>query len=1271
MDASPSYQRVLYKAQEDPDKAQFVDSLNYAPPKFDRYKVFTSDIFQEELSKRKRAREDEYIKKLQPNEKPVLIISENHLYKDKQGKLVADKSLDKYYKVSKNTKAIEDMKESEETLKQDYRRTTRLHGDIPSRSPQVGSKVETETSPAHQSPHQKLPKNVIQKVNGVELLPAGFIELDPLLLKDQYQFESEYQEKLFLEEQRRMVQLRQKQYQQRNELKKRDVAIYVLSDAEKAATSKIRKTIVKTGRRLNDQEATDLADEFNTGYEKIKYLEEVFIDKNGITDMGQFAEEERRKEVSGLNGYKEFELNDFIDQNLRRKREKRSRSRSKAEKTTTDQQASASQSANSDRGQSTHKKSEIAENDQNTAEKNLGNTNDALTAESPQATAKLESNTTDIKSTKVVYRNAKREEEKRLQKEGKQPKVTSTRTSEPQKPQKALKKSKSPVRSARIPKDVPSTAKPVKAAPPAVEKKVNIFGVTEHSVNNDSFMQDPTNPQQTVRPFFKVVNKRTPIENALYNSKFDDFVVCSQIDGENSPNDDFTAQIRDFRNLNETIERQAQGKTEMREFKMIKNKLPDDQLTFYKAHSIEDKSLAEPSFLCADRQKTKDLRYYATTVAIQNQFYVLEIAENVEGEAAVSLTDSNLTVLDCRKIKGPQVQPDFYHSTELGRKSNVIFTVKNEARETIFSHDFKIKKNTEKQTRLKVESPEKEVVAFCKSDIGEAVTEVAYACRPIFVGGNLFRQVVYYKAIPKKKPVIKIRTFNRQGRMVAEQYGDPSAVGNCYFSVLDRPVKVKGNKLFAMVNTVNNFGTVVDQLSIVVEEDALDRRVDEVLERARGWKEEEQPVEPEAEEVEDFSGRFDKKTILEEESAIDSNRKIDTEQTAAVAEDKRTTLEPERVIDGSRKIETVKTEQVAEDREGVIGDGQVAEDKEGVIGDEELEDNKQTIAAPSDEPDVDLESEGAIEPVFDQKEEEIVERTAKEVLNLEPKLSTNESINDQLNDAIILDETTRKSVKLEQIGQENQRGSVNNLTQSETTQIETLATQVLQDLTQITDSQVQPENLENTEKTQKKMLSEPKIEEKLIESIMESKQETLHSEHKETTPQASQHEAVMESVQKTSEKSIADPNQQPISTPPLSEKMLEAIEGTNDQNLAPEEFQNKMSEVEQAARETISQKRQTNLTDIAKDENDLRQKLSSMFKDNGQLMNALRGSDRNQDTLEQAHNLFEEFYEFCKQIVNSTPQYDESVFFVSLFYYFLEKKDYVHEPPKVNSSGSN
>jgi hypothetical protein len=70
----------------------------------------------------------------------------------------------------------------------------------------------------------------VYKVEGKEFLPEGFIELDPLLMRDEYEFEGDVDKKNFDEEQRRLKMLRRKQYEQRNQNKIRDVTIFVMDE---------------------------------------------------------------------------------------------------------------------------------------------------------------------------------------------------------------------------------------------------------------------------------------------------------------------------------------------------------------------------------------------------------------------------------------------------------------------------------------------------------------------------------------------------------------------------------------------------------------------------------------------------------------------------------------------------------------------------------------------------------------------------------------------------------------------------------------------------------------------------------------------------------------------------------------------------------------------------------------------------------------------------------------------------------------------------------
>lgn len=108
------------------------------------------------------------------------------------------------------------------------------------------------------------PDNIskVYKIEGIEFLPEGFIELDPLLMKDEYEFESQIYEKLFSEEQKKIKVIRRKQYDQRNKQKMREVSIYVLDEHKNKILEFLERWYFKNKRKLNDREIGYVANLF-------------------------------------------------------------------------------------------------------------------------------------------------------------------------------------------------------------------------------------------------------------------------------------------------------------------------------------------------------------------------------------------------------------------------------------------------------------------------------------------------------------------------------------------------------------------------------------------------------------------------------------------------------------------------------------------------------------------------------------------------------------------------------------------------------------------------------------------------------------------------------------------------------------------------------------------------------------------------------------------------------------------------------------------------
>ena len=279
METDSSYQKVIYQSKQDPLQNEIVDSLNYAPPKIQKYQIFRPEIFQEEVSKKKRAREDEYAKNLSIDEKPILVINQKQLYKEAHYDPPSKINLDKYYKVSKHTESVDEKELVREQSKSVTRKGTRVLDLFPN---------------AHGRTEKSIPnKNEVCKVNGFEYLPPGYIELEPLLMKDEYTFVTEHQEKIFIEQQRKYKQKRLKQYSQRNDLKKREISIYVLSDFEKRVFQKIKNVMMINKRHLSKIEKENIAKELEINSSGFKVIEDNFIQINQIEDVANWVDEEK------------------------------------------------------------------------------------------------------------------------------------------------------------------------------------------------------------------------------------------------------------------------------------------------------------------------------------------------------------------------------------------------------------------------------------------------------------------------------------------------------------------------------------------------------------------------------------------------------------------------------------------------------------------------------------------------------------------------------------------------------------------------------------------------------------------------------------------------------------------------------------------------------------------------------------------------------------------------------------------------------------------
>ena len=173
-----------------------------------------------------------------------------------------------YYKISENTQKIDDMTDEINSQEVFIKRATVIH---PLKNKYKKADEEKDNS--------------IYKIEGLEFLPEGFLELDPLLYKDEYTFENKIHEEVFTNEQRKLKALRRKQYTQKKYQKMRDVTIFVLNEHKDRVIAFLEKWYFKHKRRMNDQEIEHVADLLKCDRETMRNLQQLFLKKQRILNV--------------------------------------------------------------------------------------------------------------------------------------------------------------------------------------------------------------------------------------------------------------------------------------------------------------------------------------------------------------------------------------------------------------------------------------------------------------------------------------------------------------------------------------------------------------------------------------------------------------------------------------------------------------------------------------------------------------------------------------------------------------------------------------------------------------------------------------------------------------------------------------------------------------------------------------------------------------------------------------------------------------------------
>lgn len=1248
MDHEVSYNRVIYKGQDDQKHKEIADSLAYDPPKIEKYKLFSPHIFQDEISKKKRLREDEYIKHIPLEDRPILVINDKHMFKNAKYITPSQKNVDKYYKVSKNTEVIETMELPDETKSKTPKRNTRIHG---------ANEVSLDTTFSQNE--QKM--RGICKINGVEFLPPGFIELEPLLFKDEYTFSNNYQEKVFEHQQRRLKLQRQKQYGNRNELKKRDVSIFVLSEFQKKVNQRIKNFIVENKRRMTVEEKLDLAHQFESDPLEIEKIETEFIEHNKITNFRNFAFEEIQKN----------------ERDLSRSQEILTHSKSSAfpflprQKSNSQNKNEPSQKIKSLKISNNHLNDQlIGQNDKNTLilgdnkkqfetfKNSPNNSLEKLDQNRKTELKVLKNEVIPLVQGKVTYKSFRREIEKqeisrKSTEENLQPFIYKERINVKGHSSqifdlgsKSPTISKSPQKKNASYKDIEK--KGIVKIVEIKEQKLKPFDI----INNNRISQNKLSITGKFDDSYieKQRKKSVGKKESVKHDSFNDYVICREIDKTGMRlTENKKKESQYFVKLNLIFDEAHSSKTKIPQIIDIQNSVLDDTIVFPQYQKLFPIAPVEKKFLTNSIQNNEQGRYFTLIVPIQSEFYLIEIFKTNKHNSLLNLSDKNRKTLEKIDIHSEKITGEFFTKVDSDKKKSIL-TLMNGDSEVIFQYEF-LANNTPSmsEAHFMITTPdETKTQSFVQSKSSDIDCDFTYKLKPVFIGTTCFSQTVLYKTKNKSKPILKICTFDAKGRIIEEKFAESYLAANNYFSELDCPPKLKGNKVFAKLNTVNNFGIIVDQVVLVFEEEQFLHKLDRIK---KGDIVDSVVLSHKIIESHKKESLIHKNQSEVEKIAKDSN---------FVDEKKSFSKTNQRYSNSLMKRESLEKNQFLEEQN--LADI--------IIEDSNKNEIKQTIS--QEIKNMNLESLTLDEE--SDRENKIKKRTISEIIH--QKMAKN---------------------YLEEIFNEHIRKN-SNFRGSEINKI-----QVLDVLSQKIEKKDDFDNIQ----TRKTSLEKNKADSILSNQIFKEARKTTNLTHADDLRVEKSLDAKIRSLTQ-SNRGTSNPNEEGIQEKTQEvdengdferergptgltidyqrqsdfEKQLEnTSDGLRDKkssvNKTPfaeiihqqfeEQFHEEDSPLADDA-EIVQKNRTTIQSTPSVEDNQLREKLSELFNKEKDLLErlSLGNENRNPDVMNQANELFEEFYEFCKIIAKTTPQYEESVFFVSLFYYFLEKKNYVKEEGKTD-----
>ena len=243
--------------------------MKYKQNGYEKGRKWSPNIASGEQYRRKKEREDKYLQEFAQEDRPILVVKKKHAYAGNP----RDKSMDHldprdpYIKVTEPTHIVDDISQAVKFNENFISRNTFMH-------PKTKEVFQDASDPA-----------VMYKIEGIEFLPEGFIELDPLLYKDEYTFNTSLDEKMFAEHQKRVKAMRRKQYGQRNQTKMREVTIYVKDEEKAKIIDYLERWYHKNQRKMDENDIEEVARLMQTDYDTMAMLQEAYLRKKHANNV--------------------------------------------------------------------------------------------------------------------------------------------------------------------------------------------------------------------------------------------------------------------------------------------------------------------------------------------------------------------------------------------------------------------------------------------------------------------------------------------------------------------------------------------------------------------------------------------------------------------------------------------------------------------------------------------------------------------------------------------------------------------------------------------------------------------------------------------------------------------------------------------------------------------------------------------------------------------------------------------------------------------------